>query len=47
MIKVIKWGVSGRPLAVAREDFAQGLVGGEKGDEPQRAKPHDEIKGIC
>src|ERR1039458_1087290 len=26
------------------EDLAQGQVGGEKGDEPQRAKPQDDIE---
>ena len=52
MIKEIE--VSGRPLAVARrsafatlrrdKDFAQDQVGGEKGDEPQHAKPQDDIE---
>jgi hypothetical protein len=28
------------------EDFAQGQVGGEKGDEPQHAQPQDDIRQL-
>ena len=44
MITAVKSGVSGRRWPWRGEDYTQGQMNGEKGDEPQRAQPQGDIE---